>query len=245
MDREAWHAAVNGVAKSRTYLRNWTELNWTTKEIPSLNSSKQRKTLLHSWYFQHSKNSQGRGATGKVLPMAAGISPMWWFQRTPRLFVFLVFFFQHLQDCHEFLHCDSLWAEKTTPSLPTALQKTLQCEGERGRVGVRVEDAMVWSSMAGSSWFKVFFQTSLSRTHNHSLKKERAFSSSWYIGLLAWGHSPACSLAKLFPLPAQTTLLWYIYRLTRELEWETNSWHSFLLFHQGRSAQNLKLFWQK
>ena len=245
MDRDAWHAAVNGVAKSRTYLSNWTELNWTTKEIPSLNSSKQRKTLLHSWYFQHSKNSQGRGATGKVLPMAAGISPMWWFQRTPRLFVFLVFFFQHLQDCHEFLHCDSLWAEKTTPSLPTALQKTLQCEGERGRVGVRVEDAMVWSSMAGSSWFKVFFQTSLSRTHNHSLKKERAFSSSWYIGLLAWGHSPACSLAKLFPLPAQTTLLWYIYRLTRELEWETNSWHSFLLFHQGRSAQNLKLFWQK
>ena len=28
MDREAWHAAVHGVAKSRTWLRNWTELNW-------------------------------------------------------------------------------------------------------------------------------------------------------------------------------------------------------------------------
>ena len=27
MDREAWHAAVHGVAKSRTRLRNWTELN--------------------------------------------------------------------------------------------------------------------------------------------------------------------------------------------------------------------------
>ena len=29
MDREAWHAAIHGVAKSRTQLSNWTELNWT------------------------------------------------------------------------------------------------------------------------------------------------------------------------------------------------------------------------
>ena len=27
MDREAWHAAVHGVAKSWTRLSNWTELN--------------------------------------------------------------------------------------------------------------------------------------------------------------------------------------------------------------------------
>ena len=27
MDREAWHAAVHGAAKSRTLLSNWTELN--------------------------------------------------------------------------------------------------------------------------------------------------------------------------------------------------------------------------
>ena len=29
MDREAWHAAIHGVAKSRTWLSDWTELNWT------------------------------------------------------------------------------------------------------------------------------------------------------------------------------------------------------------------------
>ena len=29
MDREAWHAAIHGVAKSRTQLSDWTELNWT------------------------------------------------------------------------------------------------------------------------------------------------------------------------------------------------------------------------
>ena len=28
IDREAWHAEVHGVAKSRTQLSNWTELNW-------------------------------------------------------------------------------------------------------------------------------------------------------------------------------------------------------------------------
>ena len=33
LDREAWHAAVHGVAKSRTRLSDWTELNWC---VPAL-----------------------------------------------------------------------------------------------------------------------------------------------------------------------------------------------------------------
>ena len=28
LDREAWHAAVHGVAKGRTWVSDWTELNW-------------------------------------------------------------------------------------------------------------------------------------------------------------------------------------------------------------------------
>ena len=32
MDREAWRAAVHGVAKSRIWLSDWTELNWGSKE---------------------------------------------------------------------------------------------------------------------------------------------------------------------------------------------------------------------
>ena len=32
MDREAWRAAIHGVAKSRTQLSDWTELNWTLSE---------------------------------------------------------------------------------------------------------------------------------------------------------------------------------------------------------------------
>ena len=29
VDREAWRAAIHGVAKSQTWLSDWTELNWT------------------------------------------------------------------------------------------------------------------------------------------------------------------------------------------------------------------------
>ena len=30
MDWEAWHAVIHGVAKSQTWLSDWTELNWTS-----------------------------------------------------------------------------------------------------------------------------------------------------------------------------------------------------------------------
>ena len=36
MDRKAWHAAVHGVAKSRTWLSDWTELNWMTNDVEHL-----------------------------------------------------------------------------------------------------------------------------------------------------------------------------------------------------------------
>ena len=35
MDREAWRAAIHGVAKNRTWLSNWTELNWSPEFAPS------------------------------------------------------------------------------------------------------------------------------------------------------------------------------------------------------------------
>ena len=34
MDREAWRAAVHGVAKGWTWLSNWTELNWRLSNFP-------------------------------------------------------------------------------------------------------------------------------------------------------------------------------------------------------------------
>ena len=37
MDREAWHAVIPGVAKSRTPLSDWTELNWKVLNLGHYN----------------------------------------------------------------------------------------------------------------------------------------------------------------------------------------------------------------
>ena len=43
MDREAWRAAIHGVAKSRTRLSKWTELNWTLSNFGLLDNLKMLK----------------------------------------------------------------------------------------------------------------------------------------------------------------------------------------------------------
>ena len=54
MDREAWRAAIHGVAKNRTRLSNWTELNWTKLNFSSntwiFNLSKFNLDLLYILY---------------------------------------------------------------------------------------------------------------------------------------------------------------------------------------------------
>ena len=46
MDREAWHAAVHGVAKSQIWLSNWTELQNTSCKISSCMNHKLELRLL-------------------------------------------------------------------------------------------------------------------------------------------------------------------------------------------------------
>ena len=48
MNREAWYATIHGVAKSRTRLSDWTELN----------SSKDTKILVRKRYVAHEVNSK-------------------------------------------------------------------------------------------------------------------------------------------------------------------------------------------
>ena len=57
MDREAWHAAIHGVAKSWTRLSDWNELNWTdwTQTAIFKVSPNRRKSCLvpfPNWYFR-------------------------------------------------------------------------------------------------------------------------------------------------------------------------------------------------
>ena len=51
MDREAWHAAVHGVAKSQAQLRDWTELNpqcdYILSNLGSMWPSQDRIPHLH------------------------------------------------------------------------------------------------------------------------------------------------------------------------------------------------------
>ena len=52
MDREVWRAAVHGVAKSRTRLSDWNELNWTEcllKARPRVCGGWTWKLLSHVW----------------------------------------------------------------------------------------------------------------------------------------------------------------------------------------------------
>ena len=78
MDREAWRAAVHGVTKSRTWLSDWTELNWTevVKNPPADAGDVRNASLIPG---------SGRlpgGGNGKPLQCSCLDNPMdrgpWW-----------------------------------------------------------------------------------------------------------------------------------------------------------------------
>ena len=46
IDREAWRAVIHGVAKSRTWLSNWTELNWYIVSLIKTNITYYSKRLI-------------------------------------------------------------------------------------------------------------------------------------------------------------------------------------------------------
>ena len=55
MDREAWRAVIHGVAKSRTRLSDWTELNWTWINLVLMKFSF-KNDLWNSTFLRHEQN---------------------------------------------------------------------------------------------------------------------------------------------------------------------------------------------
>ena len=51
MDREAWHAAIHGVTKSRTWLSDWTELN--LGQLKQFNQIGVSSIGFYKWDFKH------------------------------------------------------------------------------------------------------------------------------------------------------------------------------------------------
>ena len=65
MDREAWRAAIHGVANSQTWLSDWTELNWSLWwDLGLIPGSKSSPGKGNSYPLQYSylENSMDRGA---------------------------------------------------------------------------------------------------------------------------------------------------------------------------------------
>ena len=52
-DREAWLAVIHGVAKSWTWLSDWTELNWSVKNTENTLNSLSLKTFI--WKTLHGR----------------------------------------------------------------------------------------------------------------------------------------------------------------------------------------------
>ena len=66
MDREAWHAVIHGVTKSRTWLSDWTELNWTPFQIFLLLYPKGRESAVKKT-GKHLRNYVNKLSSNKVL----------------------------------------------------------------------------------------------------------------------------------------------------------------------------------
>ena len=71
MDREAWRAVIHGVTKSRTWLSDWTELNWTPQIQDQMTSQMNFTIHLENKILCPSenspKNSRGRNISEFIL----------------------------------------------------------------------------------------------------------------------------------------------------------------------------------
>ena len=75
MDREAWRAAVHGVAKSLTWLSDWTELNWTDYPVHAQCFWFRRSRWGWEFAFEAGSQVMGVGRTPGHKPLL--VSGLW------------------------------------------------------------------------------------------------------------------------------------------------------------------------
>ena len=71
-DREAWSTAVHGVAKSRTWLSDWTELNWMRKRVLK---SKQKPSVDYLCPYRKSEHTSRFSAFQSHLILGLNLQP--------------------------------------------------------------------------------------------------------------------------------------------------------------------------
>ena len=74
MDREAWHAAIHGVAKSQTQLSNWIELNWKWASLV-VQTVKNPPAMLETWVWSLGQADPRRRAWQPIPVSLLGESP--------------------------------------------------------------------------------------------------------------------------------------------------------------------------
>ena len=102
MDREAWRAVIHGVTKGRTWLSNWTELNWQKCKCQHWGKG----TFLYLWLCLHSE----KGSFGRKNPHHIP-------RRMTRLEVWLVSFTLRKKSFEQkpnwFSNCLDLWKPRS------------------------------------------------------------------------------------------------------------------------------------
>ena len=61
LDREAWHAAIHGIAKSQTRLSDWSDLIWSTPWKESYDQPRQHIKKQRHYFVNKGPFSQGYG----------------------------------------------------------------------------------------------------------------------------------------------------------------------------------------